>query len=111
MINPYRLFLQIFKEKNIYDKLSICELLLDQVSFLGNVVSCKGVKVDPSKIHAVVEWRPPKSPTALRSFLGLVGYYRRFIKGFSIIASPLPKLLQKEVNSFGIKNVKRASKH
>ncbi|WMV55422.1 hypothetical protein MTR67_048807, partial [Solanum verrucosum] len=60
-------------------------------------VSAEGVKVDPSKLQAVVEWRPPKSPTEVRSFLGLAGYYRRFVKGFSIVASPLTKLLQKEV--------------
>ncbi|WMV57733.1 hypothetical protein MTR67_051118, partial [Solanum verrucosum] len=60
-------------------------------------VSTEGVKVDPSKIQAVVEWRPPKSPTEVRSFLGLAGYYRRFVKGYSIIASPLTRLLQKEV--------------
>ncbi|WMV25683.1 hypothetical protein MTR67_019068, partial [Solanum verrucosum] len=60
-------------------------------------VSVEGVKVGPSKIQAVVEWRPPKSPTEVRSFLGLAGYYIRFVKGFSIITSPLTKLLQKEV--------------
>ncbi|WMV50207.1 hypothetical protein MTR67_043592, partial [Solanum verrucosum] len=60
-------------------------------------VSTEGVKVDRSKRQVVVEWRPPKSPTKVRSFLGLVGCYRRFLKGFSIIASPWTKLLQKDV--------------
>ncbi|XP_049397400.1 uncharacterized protein LOC125861582 [Solanum stenotomum] len=68
-----------------------------RLSFLGHVVSTEGVKVDPSKIQAIVEWRPPKSPSEVRSFLGLAGYYRRFVIGFSIIASPFTKLLQKEV--------------
>ncbi|WMV08301.1 hypothetical protein MTR67_001686 [Solanum verrucosum] len=93
-----RIILQILKEKELYAKLSKCEFWLDEVTFLGHVVSEEGMKVDPSKIQAVVEWRPPKSPTEVRSFLCLAGYYRRFVKGFSIIASPLTKLLQKEVN-------------
>ncbi|WMV10112.1 hypothetical protein MTR67_003497 [Solanum verrucosum] len=92
-----RIILQFLKKKELYAKLSKCEFWLDEVTFLGHVVSAEGVKVDPSKIQAVVEWKPPKSPTEVRCFLGLAGYYRRFVEGFSIITSPLTKLLQKEV--------------
>ncbi|WMV24866.1 hypothetical protein MTR67_018251, partial [Solanum verrucosum] len=92
-----QIILQILKEKELYAKLSKCEFWLDEVAFLGHVISIVGVKVDPSKIQAVVEWRPPKSPTEVRNFLGLAGYYRRFVKGFSIIASLLTTLLKKEV--------------
>ncbi|WMV50032.1 hypothetical protein MTR67_043417, partial [Solanum verrucosum] len=92
-----QIILKILKEKELYAKFSNCEFWLDEIAFLGHVVSTEGVKVDPSKIQVVVEWRPPKSLTEVRSFLGLAGYYKRFVKGFSIIASPLTKLLQKEV--------------
>ncbi|XP_059294421.1 uncharacterized mitochondrial protein AtMg00860-like [Lycium ferocissimum] len=92
-----RIVLQIFKERELYAKLSKCEFCLSNVAFLGHIVSAEGVKVDPSKIQAIVEWKSPKSPTEIRSFLGLAGYNRRFVKGFSIIASPLTKHLRKEV--------------
>ena len=58
---------------------------------------CRGYKSCPTKIEAVVNWKPPRSVTEVRSFLGLAGYYRRFIKGFSVIASPLTKLLRNGV--------------
>ncbi|KAD3641749.1 hypothetical protein E3N88_30973 [Mikania micrantha] len=69
----------------------------EEVQFLGHVVNADGIHVDPSKIQAVAKWSPPKTPTEVRSFLGLAGYYRRFIQDFSKIASSLTKLTRKGV--------------
>jgi len=69
--------------------------LLTEVTFLGHVITKEGIKVDPQKINAVVEWPRPTNMTEVRSFLGLVGYYRRFVKDFSKIAYPLTNLLKK----------------
>ena len=70
---------------------------LNEVSFLGHIVFSEGIRVDPAKIEAVVNWKPPRSVNEVRSFLGLAKYYRRFMKGFSVITSPLTKLLKKGV--------------
>ena len=67
--------------------------LLKEVSFLGHIVAAEGIRVDPSKIESVVNLKSPQNVTEVRGFLGLVGYYRRFVKEFSVIASPLTKLL------------------
>ena len=67
------------------------------MSFLGHIVSAEGIIVDPAKIEAIMSWKLPRNVTEVRSFLGLVGYYRWFVKGFSVIASSLTKLLQKWV--------------
>ena len=65
------------------------------MSFLGHVISSKGIAVDPSKVEVVLRWESPKSVFEIRSFLGLARYYRRFIEGFSKLALPLTKLTRK----------------
>ncbi|KAL0337696.1 UNVERIFIED_CONTAM: Retrovirus-related Pol polyprotein from transposon.6 [Sesamum calycinum] len=90
-----RIVLQILKDKELYAKLSKCGFWVNQVVFLGHVISNAGVMPDPSKVKAIMEWGVPKNATEVRSFLSLAGYYRRFVKGFSIIAGPLTKLLRK----------------
>ena len=81
----------------MFVKLSKWDFWLKEVSFLGHIVYAKNIRVDPAKIEAVVSWKPPRNVTEVRSFLGLVGYHRRFIKEFSIITSSLTKLLRKGV--------------
>ncbi|KAA3465626.1 DNA/RNA polymerases superfamily protein [Gossypium australe] len=80
-----------------YAKFSKSEFWLKEVGFLGHIVSSDGIRVDLSKISAIVEWKPPRNVTEVRSFLGLAGYYRRFVKRFSMIATPMTRLLQKDV--------------
>ena len=89
--------LQVLREHQLYAKFSKCQFWLDQVAFLGHVVSREGVQVDPSKVEAVQKWPRPTTVTEIRSFLGLAGYYRRFVKDFSRMAVPLTKLTQKNV--------------
>ena len=92
-----RAVLKILKEKMLYAKLSKCKFWKQEVKFLGHVVGQGGVAVDPSKVEAVMEWERPTTVTEIRSFLGLAGYYRRFIKEFSQLALPLTKLTRKDV--------------
>ncbi|KAH0784113.1 hypothetical protein KY290_003711 [Solanum tuberosum] len=95
--NHLRTVLQTLKDKELYAKFSKCEFWLKSMAFLGHIVSDDGIKVDTQKIEVVQNWPRPTSPTEIRSFLGLAGYYRRFVEGFSSIASPLAKLTQKAV--------------
>ncbi|CAJ2642459.1 unnamed protein product [Trifolium pratense] len=91
-----RIVLQVLKEKKLYAKLSKCEFWLKEVSFLGHVISSGGIAVDPAKVDAVLQWGTPESVSEIRSFLGLAGYYRRFIEGFSKLALPLTQLTRKD---------------
>ncbi|KAL0554251.1 hypothetical protein IC582_008168 [Cucumis melo] len=92
-----RIVLQTLREKQLYAKFNKCEFWLEQVVFFGHVVSAKGVSVDPYKVEAIVNWERPISATEVRSFLGLAGYYRHFIKDFSRLALPLTALTRKNV--------------
>ena len=89
--------LQTLRENQLFAKLSKCDFWLKEVSFLGHIVSPEGIRVDPVKIEAIVNWKPPRNVTEVRSFLGLAGYYRRFVQGFSVIASSLTRLIRKGV--------------
>jgi hypothetical protein len=90
-----RMVLQKLRDNQLYAKFSKCEFWLDEVPFLGHIISKGGISVDPIKVTEIVGWKIPKTVTEVRSFLGLAGYYRRFIEGFSKIAKPMASLLEK----------------
>ncbi|XP_024965829.1 uncharacterized protein LOC112506032 [Cynara cardunculus var. scolymus] len=89
--------LETLRQERLYAKFSKCEFWLCQVQFLGHTISCDGVSIDPSKVEAVKNWEQPKNASEIRSFLGLAGYYRRFIRDFSKITMPLISLTRKDV--------------
>nr|GEY37112.1 reverse transcriptase domain-containing protein [Tanacetum cinerariifolium] len=89
--------LKLLKKEELYAKFSKCEFWIPKVQFLGHVIDSHGIHVDPAMIESVKVWASPKSPTEIHQFLGLAGYYRRFIEGFSKIAKPMTKLTQKKV--------------
>nr|GEX08736.1 putative reverse transcriptase domain-containing protein [Tanacetum cinerariifolium] len=89
--------LELLQKEELYAKFSKCEFWIPKVQFLGHVIDSQGIHVDPTKIKSVKDWASPKSPTEIRQFLGLAGYYRRFIEGFLKIAKPMTKHTQKKV--------------
>ncbi|GKF05231.1 putative reverse transcriptase domain-containing protein, partial [Tanacetum coccineum] len=92
-----RTILELLKKEELYAKFSKCEFWIPKVQFLSHMINSEGIHVDPAKIESIKDWVSPKSPIEIRQFLGLAGYYRRFIEGFSKIAKPMTKLTQKKV--------------
>ncbi|GJV01797.1 putative reverse transcriptase domain-containing protein [Tanacetum coccineum] len=93
----FKLILELLKKEGLYAKFSKCELWIPKVQFLGHVIDSEGIHVDPSKIDSIKDWASPKTSTEIRQFLGLSGYYRRFIEGLSKISKPMTKLTQKSM--------------
>ncbi|GKC75237.1 putative reverse transcriptase domain-containing protein [Tanacetum coccineum] len=91
-----KIILELLKKERLYAKFSKCNFWLDSVQFFGYVIDRNGVHVDPAKIKAIKNWVAPTTPTKVRQFIGLAGYYQRFIEGFSLISKPLTKLTQKD---------------
>ncbi|GJZ90182.1 putative reverse transcriptase domain-containing protein [Tanacetum coccineum] len=97
ILNAHRLPIAEQANEELYAKFSKCEFWLPKVQFLGHMIDSQGIHVDPTKIESIKDWASPKTPTEIQQFLGLAGYYQRFIEGFSKIGKPMTKLTQNKV--------------
>jgi hypothetical protein len=103
--------LQRLRDCQLYAKLSKCKFWISEVMFLGHIINRDGLVVDPKKVAAILDWKAPKDVRGIKSFFGMVGYYRRFIEGFSTIARPMTTLLAKKLSSSGPQRAKSPLRH
>lgn len=94
-VNHLQIVFDVLRANRLFAKQSKCRFAQASIEYLGHVISGKGVRTDRAKVAAMINWPPPKSIKELRGFLGLTGYYRRFIKNFALISQPLTHLLKK----------------
>ena len=87
--------MSILHRESLYAKESKCDLGMTDLLYLGHIISAEGVRMDLEKILAIVDWPPPENLTQLRGFLGLCGFYRKFVSGYSQHATPMTDLLKK----------------
>jgi hypothetical protein len=93
----FRMVLQVLREHKIYAQLTKCSFYYRKICCLGNIISEEGIVLDPTKIKAIEEWPTPRNFVEMRSFIGITGYYIRFIEGFSNIVHPITSLQKKGV--------------
>ena len=91
-----RMVLQVLREHQLYAKMIKCSFYQRMIHYLGHIISEEGIDVDPEKVEAIREWSAPRTVAEFRSFMGLEGYYRRFIEGFSKLSHPITSLQRKE---------------
>jgi hypothetical protein len=106
-----RMVLQVLREHQLYAKLSKCSFYQRKIHYLGHIISEEGIVVDPEKIRAIEGWPVPKNVSEVRSFMGLAGYYRIFIEGFSRIAHPITSLQKKGVRFEWTSDCERSFQH
>ena len=90
-----RLTVKLLREHKLYARFRKCDFYKDRIQYLGHIISEEGISVDPNKIEAIMNWTTPRNVTDVRSFMGLVGYYQRFIEGFAKVAHAITSLKNK----------------
>ena len=99
-IHLARAILPILRDNQLYAKIKKCEFHKDSMTFVGYMVSSSGIGMDPAKVFAVLDWPIPKSVKEIQSFLGFANFYRKFIKSYSMLTTPLTNLTRKTKNKF-----------